>query len=61
VVERALAAGKAVHVFAGEITGSSTKGRKLSAHAITPSGTPLQRALQDARVNLAAAVDRVFG
>jgi glycerate kinase len=47
VVARALALGKAVHVFAGTVAVSrGIPG--LSAHAVTPAGMPLERALAQA-------------
>lgn len=60
VVERALASGKSVHVFAGDVTGAALKVPRFAAHAITPAGTPLEQALRDARQNLTRAVERVF-
>jgi glycerate kinase len=54
VAARALALGKPVHVFAGQVTAANRE--RLSLHAITPPGTPLERALQSASSNLAAAV-----
>jgi glycerate kinase len=54
VAARALALGKPVHVFAGQVTAANRD--RLSLHAITPPGTPLERALQAASSNLAATV-----
>lgn len=58
VASRALALGKPVHVFAGEITAAPRPG--LTLHAITPTGTPLERALREAAANLTAAVQRAL-
>jgi glycerate kinase len=58
IAARALAAGKAVHVFAGAVTASPRPG--LNLHAITPAGVPLPEALRGAAGNLAAAARRVF-
>jgi glycerate kinase len=59
LVRRALAQGKAVHVFAGEVTlGKKIPG--LSTHVITPSGTPLAEALAEAPAFLSEAVSRAF-
>ena len=58
VAARALALGKTVHVFAGQIAAASRPG--LTLHAITPPGTPLGQALRGAPANLAAAARRVF-
>jgi len=58
VVTRALALGKPVHVFAGEIAGEPRAG--LALHAITPAGTPLAQALRDTAANLDAAVRRAL-
>jgi glycerate kinase len=54
VATRALALGKPVHIFAGEVAAEPRAG--LAMHAITPAGTPLAQALRDASANLAAAV-----
>jgi glycerate kinase len=57
VVTRALALGKAVHVFAGTV--AISRGIPgLSAHAITPPGTPLEVALADAPALLLRSVQR---
>ncbi len=58
VAARALARGKKVHVFAGQVTAAARPG--LALHAITPPGTPLAQALREAPANLAGAVRRVF-
>lgn len=58
VAARALALGKKVHVFAGQVTAAARPGLEL--HAITSPGTPLAAALREAPVNLAGAVRRVF-
>ncbi len=55
---RALALGKATHVFAGAVSAPPRPG--LTLHAITPAGTPLATALREAPANLAAAVSAVF-
>jgi glycerate 2-kinase len=66
VAARALALGKPVHVFAGQIGGKTAfpdggenRGR-LTLHAITPAGTPLSLALSGAGTNLLAAVRSVL-
>ena len=57
VVARALALGKPVHVFAGQVMEqSSGPGPGLGLHAITPAGTPLAEALRTASANLGASV-----
>ena len=58
VAARALALGKPVHVFAGQVTAAPRE--RLALHAITPSGIPLERALAAAGANLAASVHQVF-
>lgn len=58
VAARALALGKRVHVFAGQVAAAPRPG--LSLHAITPAGMPLADALKNTAVNLAASADRVF-
>jgi len=58
VAARALALGKPVHVFAGQVTAAPRE--RLALHAITPSGIPLERALAAAADNLAASVHQVF-
>lgn len=58
VAARALALGKAVHVFAGAVTAPPRD--QLALHAITPVGIPLAQALRDAPQNLVAAVTRAF-
>jgi glycerate kinase len=55
VVRRALALGKAVHVFAGTV--ALSRGIPgLSAHAITPPGTPLEGALAETAARLRRSV-----
>jgi glycerate kinase len=51
VAAAALAKGKAVRVFAGQVTASRPPAG-LSLHAITPPGQPLPEALRSARSNL---------
>jgi glycerate kinase len=58
VAARALALGKTVHVFAGQVAAPARPG--LALHAITPPGTPLAQALREAPANLTAAARRVF-
>jgi glycerate kinase len=58
VAARALALGKRVHVFAGQVAGTAPAG--LSLHAITPAGTPIEDALRTAPALLAAAVQRTM-
>lgn len=58
VAARALALGKRVHVFAGQVTANAR--RDLFLHAITPTGTPLPQALRQAAENLTLCVHRVF-
>jgi len=60
VVKRALARGKAVHVFAGEVS-LREEIPGLTAHAITPAGMPLAEALAAAPGLLLASVKRAFG
>jgi glycerate kinase len=57
VVTRALALGKAVHVFAGTIA-ISREIPGLTAHAITPPGMPLESALAEAPARLLRSVRR---
>jgi glycerate kinase len=59
VAARALALGKTVHVFAGQVSAPMRPG--LALHAITPPGTPLAQALREAPRNLAATAGRMFG
>ena len=59
VAARALALGKPVQVFAGQITGTHARAG-LTLQAITPPGQPLADALRDAGANLAAAVARAL-
>jgi glycerate 2-kinase len=64
VVARALASGKLVHVFAGQL--ASNAGAEAGArgaatmHAITPPELPLPEALRQARQHLGASVRRAF-
>jgi glycerate kinase len=58
VAARALALGKTVHVFAGQVTAAARPG--LHLHAITPRGQPLADALAHAAPNLANAVRAVL-
>jgi glycerate kinase len=55
IVRRALAQGKLVHVFAGEVT-LTRKIPGILTHAISPDGMPLVKALADAPTLLSAAV-----
>lgn len=59
VAARALALGKTVHVFAGQVKAAGRPG--LGLHVITPPGTPLAQALRDAPRNLASTTRQVFG
>jgi glycerate kinase len=59
VVRRALALGKAVHVFAGEVA-LRDEIPGLTTHAITPAGMPLADALAAAPGLLLGAVRRAF-
>lgn len=56
VAARALALGKRVHVFAGQVTTPAHTRENLTLHAITPAGMPLTEALHKGRTNLATAV-----
>ncbi len=58
VAARALALGKTVHVFAGQVTAAARPG--LALHAITPAGVPLAQALREAPQNLTASARAVF-
>jgi glycerate kinase len=58
VAARALALGKPVHVFAGQVTAGDAR-PGLTLHTITPPGQPLGAALREAGANLAAAVGRL--
>jgi glycerate kinase len=58
VAARALALGKTVHVFAGQVTAAARPG--LALHAITPVGVPLAQALREAPHYLAASARSVF-
>lgn len=59
VAARALALGKPVHVFAGQVTAAGRPG--LHLHAITPAGMPLAQALREAPELLARRVAAAFG
>ncbi len=59
VAARALALGKAVHVFAGQAA-VDTPPARLALHSITPAGLPLAEALPRGAEFLAAAVRRAF-
>lgn len=59
VAARALALGKPVHVFAGQVTATDAR-TGLALHAITPAGQPLDEALRTATENLALAVERAL-
>ncbi len=59
VAALALAAGKPVHVFAGQITATDSRAG-LQLHAISPRGQPLAEALAAGRRNLTAAVEQAF-
>jgi glycerate kinase len=58
VAARALALGKTVHIFAGQVGAVSRPG--LALHTITPRGTPLAAALRGARRNLEESTRTVF-
>lgn len=60
VAARALALGKRVHVFAGQVTTPAQTRQNLSLHAITPAGMPLTEALHKGRSNLASTVRAAF-
>jgi glycerate kinase len=57
---RAMASGKPAHVFAGRVDSDPGWAGALLVHAVTPPGTPLDRALRESAANLAAAVVRAF-
>jgi glycerate kinase len=59
VVRRALALGKPVHVFAGQVS-LQRPIDGLTAHSITPGGLALAQALQRAPALLSASVRRAF-
>ena len=54
IAARALAAGKTVHVFAGQVDAAGRP--SLHLHPITPTGTPLAQALRETGDRLEAAV-----
>jgi glycerate kinase len=58
VAARALALGKTVHVFAGQVSAAARPG--LALHAITPAGVPLAQALRAASQNLTASARSRF-
>jgi len=58
VAAKALALGKPVHVFAGQVSEQRGARAGLSLHAITPPGTALADALRACGANLTAAVQR---
>ena len=60
VAARALALGKPVQVYAGQIAAANSH-PGLALHAITPPGQSLEDALRAAAANLEAAVDGVAG
>jgi len=55
----AIAAGKTVHVFAGQIA-TSVNPDKLTLHEITPTDVPLDQALRDAATFLSSAILRTL-
>ncbi|MEY4938312.1 MAG: hypothetical protein RIQ93_47 [Verrucomicrobiota bacterium] len=59
VAARALALGKRAHVFAGAVCAASSHDG-LTLHAVTPAGTPLDRALRETSLNLRRAVLNAF-
>ena len=59
VAAHALAQGKPVHVFAGQVASTDSRAG-LALHAITPAGQPLAEALAAAANNLTAALARVL-
>lgn len=60
VAARALALGKQVHVFAGQVTATTPASERLRLHSITPAGIALPEALRTAGHNLALAAQRTF-
>ncbi len=60
VAARALAKGKPVHVFAGQVTTSAAAPTNLHLRAITPPGLPLAEALRAASTLLTASVRQQF-
>ena len=58
VATRALALGKTVHVFAGQVTAAARPG--LALHAISPPSVVIAQALRETKANLAAAARRVL-
>lgn len=54
IAARAIAAGKTVHVFAGQVDAAAQP--RLHLHPITPAGIPLPQALRETRERLASAV-----
>ena len=59
IAARAIATGKTVHVFAGQIA-TSVNPDKLKLHEITPTDMPLDQALRDAEVFLRSAIQRAL-
>jgi len=59
VATLALARGKPVHLFAGQVTTADPR-PGLTLHAISPAGQPLTEALAAAETNLTAAVARAL-
>jgi len=59
ILTRALAAHKTVHLFAGKIV-SPTAHDLLTLHTITPTDTPLDRALSETAALLSCALESVF-
>ena len=57
VVQLAQAAGKRIHVFAGQIATDSTAAR---LHAISPADWPRERAIQETAALLRNAIEREF-
>lgn len=60
VAARALALGKKVHVFAGQVTTPAQVRENLTLHAISPAGLPLAEALAKGRQYLATTVRAAF-
>ena len=59
LVNRALAAGKKVHVFAGSVEPGLKIPEGLAIHVLSPSGLPLQKALPQTGERLAQAVRQI--
>lgn len=58
IAARAIAAGKTVHVFAGQVDARESPG--LHLHPITAPGVPLAQALRETRERLGASVRAAF-